>query len=255
MSGPTAPTDQQSLIEGLISVESVLSSQSRKVYAVYVDRGADESLFRHLKELLGDVPVETCSRNALDAMATGRSHGGILAKVGTRRFVSLPDLLPSQGAAFIAMLDGIEDPFNFGQAVRALYAAGCDGMVVRPRNWTNAAGTVARASAGASELMPMADAESLDQAAIWFAERGLIVVATAENRDATPLHNVDLTRPLFLLIGGERRGVQRSFLSMAEQVINIPYTRPFGRSLGTVAATAVVAFEIARQRKDAKEGI
>lgn len=52
------------------------------------------------------------------------------------------------------MLDGVEDPFNFGAAIRAVYAAGVDGLVVPPRNWPSAAGVVARSSSGTSELIP-----------------------------------------------------------------------------------------------------
>ena len=63
-------------------------------------------------------------------------------------FVSLTDLIPDETAPFIAMLDGIEDPFNFGYAIRALYAAGVDGIVVRPRNWTTASSVVARVKCG-----------------------------------------------------------------------------------------------------------
>jgi 23S rRNA (guanosine2251-2'-O)-methyltransferase len=106
----------------------------------------------------GRIPSEslcnTVTADFIDARTGGQSHGGVVAEVGPRRFLPLADLLPSTNVPFIVMLDGIEDPFNFGQAIRALYAAGADGLVVRPRNWLSAAGIVARASAGTAELMP-----------------------------------------------------------------------------------------------------
>ena len=99
------------------------------------------------------------------------------------------------------MLDGIEDPFNFGAAVRALYAAGCDGLVVRPRNWMSAAGIVARSSAGATELMPTAVAETAADAADLFPERGLTVACATKDR-AVSIYQADLTvAPL----SGDRR--------------------------------------------------
>jgi tRNA G18 (ribose-2'-O)-methylase SpoU len=57
-----------------------------------------------------------------------------------RRGVRFPstELLAGVGETpLVVMLDGIEDPFNHGQAVRALYAAGVDGLVVR-RDWESA---------------------------------------------------------------------------------------------------------------------
>ena len=61
------------------------------------------------------------------------------------RFVDLAQIAANVPAPFVAMLDGVEDPYNFGQAVRALYAAGAHGLILRPRNWLTAAGVVARA--------------------------------------------------------------------------------------------------------------
>jgi tRNA G18 (ribose-2'-O)-methylase SpoU len=57
-----------------------------------------------------------------------------------------------------------------------------------------------------------------------------------------------LTAPLFLIIGGEKRGVTRSFADAADMRLKIPYGREFRQSLGTTAAAAVLAFEVMRQR-------
>jgi len=145
------------------------------------------------------------------------------------------------------MLDGIEDPFNFGQAVRALYAAGVTGLVLRPRNWLSASAVVARASAGASEWMPTAVAEEPKSAAAFFRARGLRIAATARDRRAISLYDVDLTVPTFLVIGGEKRGMSREFMDSADVLIKIPYQRKFPHSLGSAASAAVIAFEMMRQ--------
>ena len=90
-----------------------------------------------------NVPVARVDAAEIDAVTQGNSHGGIAAEAGQRRFVSLETLLPrGDGPAFVVMLDGIEDPFNFGQALRALYAMGAHGAALRPRNWMSAAATV-----------------------------------------------------------------------------------------------------------------
>ena len=78
-------------------------------------------------------------------------------------------------------------------------------MALRPRNWMSAAATVARASAGASELMPKAVAATVAEAAHFYREQGL-TVACAQKENAIPMDEADLTAPLFLLVGGEKRG-------------------------------------------------
>lgn len=192
------------------------------------------------------VGVERVQAPDIEAVAIGRTHGGVVAEVGSRRADDVGSLLES-GRPFVAMLDGIEDPYNFGYAIRSLYAAGADGLAVRPREWGASEATVVKASAGTFDLLPIADVESAEAAAELFSTRGLTVACTAK-RDATSIYDADLSGPLFLLVGGERRGVTREFLGRADLVLEIPYSRRSPVSLGTVAAVSVLAFEVMRQR-------
>lgn len=237
------------VLEGFVSVRAALKARSRPIHAIMVRRDKWDRGIAWLEHAARDagIPVERAEAAAIDAIAQGTTHGGVIARVGMRQFVPLGDLGADAGAPFVAMLDGVEDPFNFGQAVRALYAAGAHHQPVRPRNWLSAAGTVARASAGASEWMPTAVAETALDAAAHFRARGLTIACTAQ-QGAVSIYEADLSGPLFLVIGGERRGITRSFLDQADLLLEIPYGQAFDQSLGTTGATAVLAFEIMRQR-------
>jgi len=237
------------VLEGIVSVRAALESGSRPIHAILIRRDKWDPGIVRLERAARDagIRVERVDAAAIDAAAEGTTHGGVIAQVGPRRFEPLDTLADGVRAPFVAMLDGVEDPFNFGQAMRALYAAGAHGLVVRPRNWLSAAGIVARASAGASEWMPTAVAETALDAAAHFRARGLTIACTAQ-QGAVSIYEVDLSGPLFLVIGGERRGITRSFLEQADLLLAIPYGRAFDQSLGTTAAAAVLAFEIMRQR-------
>lgn len=195
------------------------------------------------------MPVEPVDAAFIAERVSGNSHGGVIAEVGERQFVSLAALVEGEVRPFIVMLDGVEDPFNFGQSIRGLYAAGVTGVVVRPRNWTFAAGVVTRASAGASERMPMAVAETAELAADFYRTHGLKVACTSE-KGSVSIYEADLTQSIFLLLGGEKRGITRSFLNRADLKLAIPYQRPFSQSLGTTSSTAVIAFERMRQLRE-----
>ena len=193
------------------------------------------------------VRVERVDEERIESVATGRTHGGVVALVGPRRYAGPDELLGRSQTPFVAMLDGVEDPFNFGYAVRSLYAAGADGLVLPPRNWMSAAAVVARASAGASELIPTTVVETALEAARTFAGYGLAVVCTGTER-AVSLYEAELTGPLFLVVGGEHRGISRALLQEADVVVRIPYGRDFRQSLATSSAAVVLAFEVLRQR-------
>jgi 23S rRNA (guanosine2251-2'-O)-methyltransferase len=238
------------VLEGRISVEAALRGAARDVSEIIALQPGDRRLAR-LRALAAErgVPLRIASSAEIEELASGRTHGGVLALAGDRRYLSVEQLLATSGPEpFLVMLDGVEDPYNFGAAIRGIYAAGADGLVVRPRSWELAAGTVARASAGAAELMPTAVAETSEEAADVCRAAGLRVVCAAARADAVSMHEADLSGPLFLLVGGERRGITRSFLDGADVVVRIPYARPVLGSLGTATAAAVLAFEAMRQR-------
>ncbi len=239
-------TDQTATLEGALSIRAALDSGSREITRIQVAADADSPAMERILQIARrrDIPVHRVARDDLDA--TGTSHGGIVATVGPRRMLELADLTLGE-RPFVAMLDGVEDPYNFGQAVRSLYAAGADALVVRRRNWMSAAATVARASAGASERMTTAVVDDPAQAVAALRERGLRF-ACAHRRDATPLARADLTGSLFVVIGGERRGISRTLARDADVRLVIPYGRRFDPALDTTSAAAVIAFEVARQR-------
>ncbi len=244
----------QILLEGIVSVEAAVTGNVRPVHSISIAKGNPRREIELLlqKASARNIPVQRKSREELDILASGSSHGGILASVGPRTFTTLKDLITPGNTPFIIMLDGIEDPFNFGFAIRTLYAAGATGLVVRPRNWTSATATVTRSSAGASELIPTAIAEDPDEAAELFRNEGLTIGVMAKQPDSLSLYQADLTVPLFLLIGGERRGVKRSFLGKSDLVFEIPYGRKFSRSLGAASAAGIIGFEVMRQRLESR---
>lgn len=244
-------TDELAHLEGFISVQAALQGGHRTVHSIQLRTGKEDGQTRALEQAAckHDIPLSRVSADEIEKLAGGKTHGGVLAQVGPYQFAELSSLAAGKKTPpFVVMIDGVEDPFNFGSSVRALYAAGADGLVVRPRNWLSAVGVVARASAGTSELIPTAIAETAADAADFFRASGLSIACATDEPGNVSVYDADLTQPLFLLIGGEKRGITRSFLDQADLKLRIPYGRPLPHSLGTASAAAILAFEIMRQR-------
>lgn len=247
----SVPVNQWPLVvEGHVSIEAVLEGGARRVHRIWAVRPGDRRLGR-LRALARErhVSIERVDSDVIDELSSGRTHGGAIALVGPRWDRTVDELVTEVGeGSLIVMLDGIEDPFNHGQAVRALYAAGVDGLVGR-RSWETATGTVTRASAGATELMPTARAGSADEAADVLRRAGYRIACAVAASDAIELADADLTGSLFVLIGGERRGVTRSFVDRADLRVRIGYGRQRAPELGAAAAAAIIGFEALRQRR------
>ncbi len=243
------------VLEGMVSVRAVLESidagiNSRRILTLYFAQEKIRSRngdFRYLKARSYDlgyafsvVPMEE-----IDRMCIGNTHGGVAAECSERPLPSLPSALPAGG--FFVLLDGIEDPYNFGYALRSLYAAGADGILLPERNWLSSAGIVCRASAGASERFAAYECDPAE-AVQFFRDHGYRVVCTGlEN--AVSMYDADMKRPLLLVIGGEKRGISAQVQSLAHQIVCIEYGRDYRCSLSAASAAAVLGFEVFRQNR------
>ncbi len=246
--------EDSTLMEGMISFRAVIRGiesgvSDRRILRVFYDRARERQLAGHLSYVRAmsyqhHFEIVPADGAEIDALATGKSHGGILTVCSDR---TLPALSPKAIApkGLYIMIEGIEDPYNFGYAVRSLYAAGADGILLSPRNWMSAAGVVCRASAGASEQIPLYIAESADTADL-FHQCGYRVLAS-DLADSSPMWESDLSLPLLLIVGGERRGISRSLLEKCDGVVRIDYGREFSAALSAASAATVLAFEVLRQ--------
>ena len=245
------------IFEGMTSIRSVLyayqnSISTRRIVEILYSEKKSRARFKELNYLnkissAFGFTMTRCTDEEINMLAIGNTHGGILAKCTDRHIPELfevpLDAIEPNG--FYMMLDGIEDPYNFGYSLRSAYAAGTDGIILPRRNWLSAAGIVARASAGASERFRMYMA-SAEEAVRFFHEKGYKVLC-AEKKNSTSIYNVDLTKPVFLIVGGEKRGIAASVLKEADCIVRIDYGRDFAASLSAASAATILAYEIFRQ--------
>ena len=247
------------ILEGMTSLRALLAARDegindRPILRVLYNAEREKKIAKELGYLRAigkrdSFPVLPMSAEEIDRMALGTSHGGILAECGERTIPHLTDeqskIVPN---GFYVMLQGIEDPYNFGYALRSLYACGADGIILDERNWLSAAGVVARASAGASERFAAYVADPLEAAGI-FHEHGYRIVCADERTDEV-LHKADLKKPILLIVGGERRGISRGLVDRADLLVKISYGRPFAASLSAASASTILGYEIFRQNEE-----
>ncbi len=145
------------------------------------------------------------------------------------------------------LLDGIEDPFNFGYVLRTLYTAGVDGVFLPERNFLSAASTVIRSSAGTSELLNIASYNDVDELFAFLKENGIFIVATAKTNESTDIFAASFKRPLCVVIGGEKRGINKTVSKYADKTVSIVYPRDTGISLSASSAAAIIAYQVANR--------
>lgn len=245
------------IFEGFVSINSVIKGyengiHTRKIEKVLFDKAKEKSKSRELSYLFAKskqlgFTIEKTTENEIFDHTIGNTHGGIIAICSKREFSPIhKEDIKENG--FYVMLEGIEDPYNFGYALRSIYAAGADGVILSERNWMSAAGIVARSSAGASELMHIYAGDPLE-AVCALKESGYTVLAADKTPDSVSVYETDAKFPILLLIGGERRGLSRPILDSADKTICLDYGRSFPAALSAASAASIIAFEIFRQNR------
>lgn len=250
-------SDKFDIIEGMTGISSVIHAiesglSERKIIKILYNSDKRKSKYNELKYLdfksreLGFelVPV---SHTEIDGFAGGKTHGGFIAFCTRCEIskLSSPDQIKNNG--FYIVLDGIEDPFNFAYAVRSVYAAGADGIIVPRYRFSEAGGTIVKGSAGTFELMEKYESEILSAIEIFKPKNYKIV--SAGIRDSVSLYDADLTRPLLLIVGGEKRGISASVLERSDLIVRVDYGKTFRGSLTASSAATVLAFEVYRQNR------
>jgi len=145
------------------------------------------------------------------------------------------------------MFEGIEDPFNFAYALRSLYAAGVDAVILPKRNFFTASDVVIRSSAGASELIKACCVDDLKEACDRLKSQGYTIAATAKTDKARDLYSCRITKPICVVFGGEKRGIKKEILDLCDFCIKIKYPRNCHYSLPACSAISIIAFECANK--------
>ncbi len=187
-------------------------------------------------------------RDTLNELAGTTAHQGVVALVRPKALAELEDLLaPGAEPALLLLLDGVEDPQNFGALLRTADGAGVRGVVATERRAAPLSAAAAKAAAGAAEHMPFARVVNMTRTLEQVKAAGVWVLGLDE-RGATDYDAFDYTVPCALVLGREGAGLHDLVKRTCDHLLRIPMAGAIA-SLNVSVAGAVVLFEAARQRR------
>jgi len=147
---------------------------------------------------------------------------------------------------FFLALDGVVDVGNMGAILRSCEVLGVHGVVIPRRRSAPITPAVVKASAGAALHLPVDRVSNLAGTLRAMKKEGLWIVGTHLQGEQMPFE-VDLTIPLVLVMGNEEKGLSSLVKDTCEFLVKIPM-RGMTASLNVAAATAVLLYEVQRQR-------
>ncbi len=239
-------------IEGRICVDAALKARRRKITLLLIRSGLHlqqfDSILKEAEEQ--HVPVKYVSAAEIDAMAHGKTHGGVIALATPKPALDADRLFDQlkklDHPAALLLLEGIDDSQNFGFTLRSAEATGMDAILLKKHLWDFDNNAVSRASSGAYERMSIVHLDQAEIVLLKFKRLGIIVLGCIANARKS-LYEADLTQPFLLAIGGEKRGLSAGIRSLCDTFVKIPMMRSVG-SLSLSHSASIIMAEAMRQR-------
>jgi len=247
-------------IYGVGPVRELLRARPKAIQRLLVESGRASREGRDpVRELVqaargAGIAVEERRREELDRFAGADArHQGVIAMTGDQRYADLHDIVADAAArgepALVVVLDGVTDPHNLGAIVRSAYVLGAHGVVVPEHRAAHVTPVATKASAGATELLPIAIVKNLARALAELKEAGLWTCAVAATPEARPIEELDTTLPLALVLGAEGSGVRALTARTCDFHAMIPMARAGVGSLNVSVAAGIALHEVAPGRR------
>lgn len=237
------------LIEGKNAVRQALDSEMT-INKLMVDRNLehrhDEIISAAYKK---KIRVEFLPKMVLDKKSQTGHHQGFIAEAVEFQYSELEDILAKakekDEPPFIVLLDGIEDPHNFGAIIRSCECAGVHGIIIPKNRACLVNETVIRTSTGAISNMLIAKVTNLKDAIDDLKDNDVwVYVAETGGED---IYKKKLNGAVAVVIGSEGNGVKQSIRSYCDGIITLPLKGKVN-SLNASVACGIVVFEILRQK-------
>lgn len=217
---------------------SVLTNKKRKIYKIEVL----EKFYKQVLEIVKHLNIEILIKDERSmSRSYGKNHQGIAFLTDQIRFWTLKDWIKSmkhEKSSVLLACDSIEDPQNLGAIIRTSKALGATGLLVTDRKCAPFNGALAKAAAGALELLPIVKVVNLSQSLIVLKEFDYRIYGL----DHRGVSNYIKSDRSVLVLGQEGNGLRELTRKNCDDIISIHTVKDFS-VLNVSVSAAIILYE------------
>lgn len=227
--------------------EALQANTGNKLYIQDDLRGKN---VEKIKDLAAEkkVSISWTPKKILSEMTNGAVHQGFVLRVSDFAYAELDMILAKaeqEDNPLILILDGLNDPHNFGSILRTADATNVTGIIIPKHRAVGVTPVVAKTSTGAVEHVPIARVTNLSQTLDKLKEANFWIFGTDMN--GTPSHKWNTAGKLALIIGNEGKGISANIKKQVDEMITIPMAGHV-QSLNASVAAAILMYEVFRNK-------
>lgn len=230
------------LAEGVRVVEELVDSGVELRLAVISPQlEATERGLALVESLATSAPLRRVSDRVLAGLAATESPQGVLAVAAIPR-AELGRLRPERGSTAL-VLDGVQDPGNFGALVRSADAFGAAFVAALPGTVDPWNPKAVRAAAGAAFRMPIVQ-PGVEELIAWLRRHGYAIYGA--DAGGTPVERLERPARAALVVGNEGGGLSAAVRGEVDALVAVP-VEAHAESLNVAVAAGILLYLLTRE--------
>jgi 23S rRNA (guanosine2251-2'-O)-methyltransferase len=239
------------VIYGINPLLEVVLSHPAMLEKIFVAEGRGGEAVQKILKLAADhqIPVECSGRDRLEKLAPRCVHQGIVGLCREHAYATVDEVIAHRHEKskydLVVLLDSVTDPQNLGSIIRTAHCCGANGIIIPENRAASVTASVAKASAGAFQYLPVAMVVNLVRTIEYLKEREFWIYG-ADAEAQSDIRMPDYEGHIALVMGSEGRGIRPLIRKNCDFLVSIPM-RGRVASLNVSVAAGVILFEILRK--------
>ena len=240
------------IIYGIHPVKEALKSSHVQIEKILIGTQTPHPPLQSILDVANKkkIPVTFTTKESLERMTKGGVHQNVVGLIKETLYADVGKILSywkKEGTkALFIILDGIQDPQNFGSLIRTASGCGVHGIIIPKDRSVGMTPAVVKASAGAAAHLPVARVVNIAATIDLLKKEGIWVYgASGEAKDL--IYQLDLGIDLAIVIGAEGKGIRPLVKKKCDRLFSIPM-KGLLPSFNASVSAGMILFEVMRQR-------